>query len=390
MTYVENPLFVVLPSLCAGLVVGYYLPSEYYLAPAFLVGAFAWWLSSKNKGMWADLMLLLLCVFIGAQRMSSQLVKEEYDRNNVSTLELRADRITDRLISRLQDAGLQGDEMSLTTALVLGRRDGIDSEMRTRFRQVGASHLLALSGMHLGVIYGLLCVICIRWVRFSPLRWVAIPVLIFGLWTYALLAGMPASLVRAASMLSLVCIGTLLFQTLPLLHTLTLSVIILLFVRPLLLLDVGFQLSCSAVLFIALAYVPIHDYFRTWPLLLRWPVRMLLLSLSAQVGTLPLSAYYFHSLPLLGPLASLLLIPVTTFLIYGGMFTLIFPIPFFASFTALCVRTELWILDAWMNLFPSALWDHIHPSLLSVVLIYVVMLAGFIRLYKLSSDMKNM
>ena len=266
--------------------------------------------------------------------------------------------------------------MSLTSALVLGKRDGLNSELKTKFRQVGASHLLALSGMHLGVIYGLLCVICIRWVRFSPFRWIALPLLICGLWTYTLLTGMPASLIRASSMLSLVCMGILLFRTPPLLHTLTLSATLMLFANPSLLTDIGFQLSFLAVLFIALAYSPFHSLFHSWPILARWPARMLLLSLSAQIGTL---------LPLSGPIISLILIPITTALIYGGLFTLILPIPLFASFTSLCVQAELWVLDFWMNLFPHSLWNNLHPSPLSVMLIYIAMLAGFTRLYKMSS-----
>ena len=117
-------------------------------------------------------------------------------------------------------------------------------------------------------------------------------------------------------------------------------------------------------------------------MLLRWPVQMLLLSLSAQIGTLPLSAYYFHSLPLLGPVVSLFLIPVTTVLIYAGLFTMIFPVPFVASFTTLCVRLELWLIDVWIRLFPSSMWDDVSPSLLSVLLVYVVLFAGFTRIYR--------
>ena len=386
MTVLKTPLIAVFPCFCAGLIMGLLFPSEFYLAPTIAVGAFALWASYKSKGFVTDLLILLLCVLIGAQRMSANFQNMEDKTNSTSFIEEKLSRISERLESRLHAAGLRGDEMSLTSALVLGKREGLNSELKTKFRQVGASHLLALSGMHLGVIYGLLCVICIRWVRFSPFRWIALPLLICGLWTYTLLTGMPASLIRASSMLSLVCLGILLFRTPPLLHTLTLSATLMLFANPSLLTDIGFQLSFLAVLFIALAYSPFHSLFHSWPIMVRWPARMLLLSLSAQIGTLPLSAYYFHTLPLSGPIISLILIPITTALIYGGLFTLILPIPLFASFTTLCVQAELWVLDFWMNLFPHSLWDNLHPSPLSVMLIYIAMLAGFTRLYKMSSD----
>ena len=386
MTALKTPLIAVFPCFCAGLIMGLLFPSEFYLAPTIAVGAFALWASYKSKGFVTDLLILLLCVLIGAQRMSTSLQNMGDKTATTSCIEEMFSGISMQLESRLHEAGLQGDEMSLTSALVLGKREGLSPGLKTKFRQVGASHLLALSGMHLGIIYGLLCVICIRWVRFSPFRWIALPLLICGLWTYTLLTGMPASLIRASSMLSLVCLGILFFRTPPLLHTLTLSATLMLFANPSLLTDIGFQLSFLAVLFIALAYSPFHSLFHSWPILARWPAQMLLLSLSAQIGTLPLSAYYFHTLPLSGPIISLILIPITTSLIYGGLFTLVFPVPLFASFTGWCVQAELWMLDFWMNLFPSSLWNNLYPSLPSVILIYIVMLAGFARLYKMSSD----
>ena len=382
MNAAQHPLLLILPFLCGGLLVGYYFPSYFYIAPAVVVGTIAYWMYRRGRGLAVDFSVLALCVFIGAQRMSACLQMQEHDVHCVSWVEQKAAHISNRLVARFEKAGLERDEMNLVSALVLGKREGLDSDVKNKFRQVGASHVLALSGMHLGVIYSLLFLLCIRWLRFSPFRWLFFPFLVCGLWTYTLMAGMPASLVRASSMLSLVCVGMLLFQTLPLLHTLFFSATIMLFVNPLLLVDVGFQLSFLAVLFIALAYLPLHHLFHTWPMLLRWPVQMLLLSLSAQIGTLPLSAYYFHSLPLLGPVVSLFLIPVTTVLIYAGLFTMIFPVPFVASFTTLCVRLELWLIDVWIRLFPSSMWDDVSPSLLSVLLVYVVLFAGFTRIYR--------
>ena len=388
MTALKTPLVALFPCFCTGLIIGHLFPSEFYLAPTIAVGAFALWASYKSKGFVTDLLILLSCVLIGAQRMSTSLQNMEDEIVSTSFIEKKFSSISEQLEARLHEAGLQGDEMSLTSALVLGKREGLSPELKTKFRQVGASHLLALSGMHLGIIYGLLCIICIRWVRFSPFRWIALPLLICGLWTYTLLTGMPASLIRASSMLSLVCLGTLLFRSPPLLHTLTLSATLMLFANPSLLTDIGFQLSFLAVLFIALAYSPLHSLFHSWPFIVKWPTRMLLLSLSAQIGTLPLSAYYFHTLPLSGPIVSLFLIPTTTALIYGGLFTLILPISFFSSLTRLCVQAELWILDFWMDLFPYSLWNNLRPSLLGVILIYIVLLAGFTRLYKQASDIR--
>ena len=123
---------------------GHLFPSEFYLAPTIAVGAFAWWASYKSKGFVTDLLILLSCVLIGAQRMSTCLQNMGDKTATTSCIEEKFNSISERLESRLHAAGLRGDEMSLTSALVLGKREGLNSELKTKFRQVGASHLLAL------------------------------------------------------------------------------------------------------------------------------------------------------------------------------------------------------------------------------------------------------
>ncbi len=389
MTAIRLPVIVVLPAFGLGLLLGYFFPSVPYLTLAFLAGVIAYVSFRYDWKRVVDVSLIVGFCLIGAQRMSASLQNLAYEVSSPSFIEQQARKATDHLTERLARSGLENQDLHLVAALLLGRRDGMTPELKAKFRSTGTSHVLALSGMHLSIIYGLLCILCVRWVRYSNWRWLALPLLVCGLWTYTLLTGAPASLVRSACMLSLVCAGVLVSNTIPLLHSLFLSAMLMLFFRPLFLFDIGFQLSCMAVLFIGLAYVSLQGYFHSWPVGLRGLARMLLLSLSAQLGTLPLCVYYFHSFPLTGALVSVILLPLTTLLMYAGLLALLIPIPLFASFVQACVRAEVGVMDYCLQIFPHSVVDDLHPSLLQVILIYVMMLAGCIRIYCLAEDYRT-
>ena len=88
-------------------------------------------------------------------------------------------------MARLERAGVATRTRGLAAALTLGKRDGLDFETKQAYRKVGASHLLALSGMHLGIVYGFLFLFFIRPIRFSKWRWHALPLILLCLWGYA-------------------------------------------------------------------------------------------------------------------------------------------------------------------------------------------------------------
>ncbi len=380
------PAILLLICFSAGLYVGYSFPLFPYLAPAIVVGALSFWLLRRGSDRFVGVLLLMGCIFIGAQRMALAVHLSEQEEQSSPQTERIVHQVKSHLDERLRSAGLSDEELHLTEALLWGNREGLTREVKAKFRLTGGSHLLALSGMHLGIIFSILSVLCVRWVRFSRLRWIVIPLLVCGLWGYALLCGFPASLVRSAVMLTLVCVGLMMFRSVPLLHSLSLSALLILGFSPFLLFDIGFQLSCLAVLMIGLVYLPLQGAFRSWPWGLRVPSRLFFLSCCAQLGTIPLCAYYFHTLPLLGAVTGLLMVPLTSLLIYGGLLTLLFPIPLMASLVRFCVRAEMWIMDYSLQLFPNSVVNDLYPSLLQVILIYIMMLAGCIRIYYLAED----
>ena len=207
-----------------------------------------------------------------------------------------------------------GEPGGVALALVTGDRSGIDPELRRAFSLTGTAHVLALSGLHVGVL-ALALFVLLSWI---PRRWVR-----FGLFTavlagYVLLTGAGPSILRASLMAVLFLLAYSIGRISQPLNTLGLAGLIILLIDPSSLFDIGFQLSFGAVGGILLFYGRLYRGIdRRAPLLMRYaPVRglvsLLLLSLTAQLGTFPLIALYFGEFSLLSPLFNVVVVPLIT------------------------------------------------------------------------------
>ena len=266
----------------------------------------------------------------------------------LDSLRSRALRLRGRLIQRYAEAGLQGDTLALISAMTLADRSHVSTATRTLYAEAGASHLLALSGLHLGIIVGLLTWLFggfrMRWSRW---RLPAIAAIIPLVWGYAFVTGLPPSLVRAALMSTVFFVTMALERDADGVNSLLLTVAVMLLWRPTYLFDVGAQLSVMAVLGICLFYGPVTRWFisthkaaylRLKHRHLAAPLQLLLVSFSAQLLTMPLVGHYFHQIAPWGTLFSLFFIPLTTLIIYGSLLLLLIPsvllgkgIPFFLA-----------------------------------------------------------
>ena len=174
-----QPLWWSVGLLSAGIAAGYALPSLWYLPATLLLLAVATGLSALKRGNgWA---LLLFWMAFGAARASMENLLPQTPLPAWEAVQARAKFKSDFLVHRLQESGLQSESLSLGSALLLGRREGISRETRQAYSESGAAHLLALSGLHLGILYGLLHLLVIRRIRFSEWRWFALPpLLLYG------------------------------------------------------------------------------------------------------------------------------------------------------------------------------------------------------------------
>lgn len=369
---IQHPMFWCAVMLIAGTAWGVYLPLPYYL-PLLAVVVISSTLL-RRFGHWHDVLTLLTWLLIGCSRASISYEEGEAPQWQQTVFQ-KAKTAQSSLTTRLSESGVSSHTLALTQALVVGKKDELSQETHQAYRQVGASHLLALSGMHLGIIYSLLYFFLVRWVRHSRWRWYFLPLILFSLWGYTLVAGMPVSLVRAALMLSVITITTLMqYRTDPL-HPLALSAIIILLVEPAQVFSISFQLSYAAVLFLLLLWAPVNELFPQQ----NWIIKLFVVSCIATLGTMPLTLYYFHQLPLLGPLLSLILIPLTTLIIWITLATILLPVAPFGWTLNLMVSLQEKILTYAGNIPHTTITD-IYPDKLGITLIYAAMLVAIVRL----------
>lgn len=219
-------------------------------------------------------------------------------------------------VKLLKQWPLDQHQEAVAAALLVGNRKEISAEQRKNYSASGLSHLLAVSGLHVGIFYmvsGYLLFWLGKGRRAERIRYLLI---FLALWGYALLTGLSPSVLRAVTMFSFFALARVLGRRASVYHTLFCSALFLLLVNPQFLFSVGFQLSYLAVLAIV-SLVPLGQPFwqPRWRAL-RWLRDLCLVSIAAQIGTAPLAVYYFHQFPLGFLLSNLLALPLITLIMY--------------------------------------------------------------------------
>jgi competence protein ComEC len=229
-------------------------------------------------------------------------------------------KIRDHIIKKLEKEDFGTEELGVIQALLLGQRNGITTEIDTDYKDAGAYHILALSGLHIGILLGLLHFL-LRPLEILPKgRTIKLVVIVLLLWAFALLAGLSASILRATTMFTFVAYALYLNRPTSHFNILALSLFfILLLLDPLLLFQVGFQLSCAAVFAIVWIYPLLQKLWspQYWFIKKGW--ELVSVSFAAQLGVLPISLYYFHQFPGLFLVSSLLILPFLTFILGFGI-----------------------------------------------------------------------
>jgi len=166
------------------------------------------------------------------------------DKSLMGKIQLFRERIIDRYV----ELGFEGDELAILSALTVGEKSDLSEDIKEVYSIAGSSHVLAISGLHLGLIYAIL------WFLFTPLwrvnRQLKVPltfVILIFLWVFAAMVGFPTSVVRSVIMFSLIGLSTLLTEKPHSINTLATAAFLMLLVRPMWLFDVGFQMSFAAV-----------------------------------------------------------------------------------------------------------------------------------------------
>jgi competence protein ComEC len=225
-----------------------------------------------------------------------------------------------KMIESFSSAGLKGDDLGLVTALTIGEKEFLDREYLTSFSRAGVMHVMAVSGLHVGMISLFLSYLLFFFKR--KLEVVKILIILLALWSFAFITGLSPSVMRATLMFSFLQAGTLLKRPGNSLNLLLASAFILLTARPSVLFEAGFQLSYLAVVFIIVFYEPLYSLLKIKNKLADYLWQMAAVSVVAQAGTFPLTVKLFNTFPLLFLISNIVIIPLS-FLIMILAFILI-------------------------------------------------------------------
>ncbi|MBK8362492.1 MAG: ComEC/Rec2 family competence protein [Bacteroidetes bacterium] len=236
--------------------------------------------------------------------------------------------LRDQLLSSFHKAGIYGQEYAVLSALVLGYDDEINKEIMAAFSASGTLHILSVSGMHVGIVFAALAFL-FRKMENKKVWWlVRLISMVLIIWFYAILTGMSPSVIRSAMMFTFILIGKSINRNSNIYNTLAASILVICVAfDPLILFEPGFQLSYFAVAGIAFIYPSINHWFYIRNKFLSSIWSLIAVSIAAQLATFPISLYYFHQFPNYFIPANLLIIPVSTIAIFGGL-ALFFIAPF--------------------------------------------------------------
>ncbi|SDG45585.1 ComEC/Rec2 family competence protein [Psychroflexus sediminis] len=211
------------------------------------------------------------------------------------------------------------EQMDIIQALLLGQKQDIDPETYTSFSKAGVVHILAVSGLHVGILLIILQFITKRLLRIKYGRVLREGFVLLGIWGFAALAGFTPSVLRAAVMFSFLSLALNYKRKTSPINTLALSAVLLIFINPYLIYQVGFQLSYLAVISIVTLQPRLYRLYQPRYFLDQKIWDILTVTITAQLGVLPLSLYYFHQFPGLFLISNLVILPGLGLILAGGI-----------------------------------------------------------------------
>jgi competence protein ComEC len=246
-----------------------------------------------------------------------------------------ADQFRNTIIDNLIKEDFHSTELNVAVALILGQQQDIDPEIIQDYQYAGAVHILSVSGLHIGFILIFVSFILKPVPNNKKGALLKLTIILCSLWLFGIVAGLAPSVVRSVTMFSFVAIGQHLRRSVNMYHTLLVSILLILLIQPGFLFDVGFQLSYLALFFILWLHPLLSSVWEPKNKISKYIWDILSVSFAAQIGTLPLSLYYFHQFPGLFFITNLVIIPLTGFIMGLGVVVLVLAFfdqcPFFLS-----------------------------------------------------------
>ena len=313
---------------------------------------------------------------------------------------LKAQDFRQQAEQQLHTLHIGEQDFAVIAAMAMGDKEALNQETKEAYSISGTSHILAVSGLHIGIIFQLI-ILLLGGKRRSKLTIILSTTIV---WAYVIFIGFPASAVRAATMLSIYSMVLLSLRPDPTLNTLALAYIIMVLVNPFNIFDIGFQMSFLAVGSILLFYPLFFCLLSSHSNIIRAIWGLFCVSLAAQIGTLPLIVFYFGRISCYSLITSFIAIPAATLILYLCVLLFILSpltyISFLASPTEGLMQLVINVLTSitqfintafrLTSMLPGASIEHVHLSLLQLAILYVAILAGyfaFVKWYRLKEKM---
>ena len=304
---------------------------------------------------------------------SDELLKGDQTTENSR---VRALRFRESVISRLKTAPFSREQLAIIQALLLGQRQDIDTTMSDQYASAGMMHILAVSGLHVGILLLLLRFIT-RPISNRKLRWIRSGMIIGLLWCFAFITGLSPSVLRAVTMFSFLELGNCLGGKRSSNDALLFSAFILLIIDPSLLYQVGFQLSYLAVIAILWLQPWLYSFYRPTYYIIDKLWGIITVSIAAQLGVLPLSLFYFHQFPGLFLISNVVVLPFLGIILSIGI--LVIGLSYFSILPEYLALVYGKIIDAlnnfiaWVASKEAFVIDHISLSLPNMLFLYLLL-----------------
>ena len=284
-------------------------------------------------------------------------------------------------VRQFEKKGFSGPDLAVVSALVLGVKDYLTDDVTDAFSGTGAMHVLAVSGLHVGVVY-LLLIFLLNLIFGKNRSKLKALISVVALITYAGITGFSPSVLRATTMFAFIAAAGAFKEKTTIYNTLSASAVLLLLIDPYLITQVGFQLSYLAVLGIVYIQPKIKSLWWVRNKYLRKIWELSAVAIAAQIATFPLSLYYFNQFPNYFLLANLIVIPLAFLILYGGLAVLLLGwIPFLGDALAFVVRGLVKFLNGGvmaLSELPFAVNENISTTVVQTLLLYLILLLSFL------------
>lgn len=254
---------------------------------------------------------------------SAYVAKEKFKITSAATgfsLFRKAHKTRKHLLYILSQAFDQHDDFAVASALILGYKNDLSPEIKHAYSSAGAMHILAVSGLHVGIVYLMIMFFLKPLPHFKHKKIIAGIFILFGIWGYAFITGLSASVIRAATMLSFVAVGNMLSRNSNIYNTIAASALFIIIVfGPFKILEVGMQLSYLAVLGIVYFQPKFVALYKPKNKVVKYIWELTCVSVAAQLATAPLALVVFGIFPNLFLISNLIVIPAAFLVLTSGM-----------------------------------------------------------------------